>query len=511
MTEVTPARAREDVDPPEGTGPRLVLYSLVLTLFLSALDQTVVATALPTVAGRLHGLDHLAWVVTAYTLTAGVSMPLYGKLGDMYGRKPLFVLATVLFVLGSALSGLAQSMGQLIAFRGVQGLGAGGLMVLAMAIVADVTTPRERGRYMGFFGAVFGVASLAGPFVGGFLTDHLSWRWAFYVNVPLGAIALLISVTRLKLPRRKSPHRVDYAGALLLAGAIACVTLGTTWGGREQPWSSPTILGLGAGFVGLLTLFLVVESRAAEPLVPLRLLRDPTFTVASVATVLVGTALLAGATYLPLFLQFTAGADATSSGLLLFPMMAGMIFSSTVGGRLISHFARYKWAPVLGSALAALGTFLLSTMDLHTGRLLSGSYMALLGLGIGLVSQPLMLAIQTNAPRADLGAATSTATFAQRIGGAVGLSVLGAVFNGRLAGELATEVPARLSSQVPDTGSLSPKLVNALPGPLREGVRTAFSDTLTEVFLWMTPLLIAGFLLSLTLRNVRLGDDEPDA
>ena len=483
---------------------RAVVYSLMATLFLSALDQTVVATALPTIAGQLHGLRSLTWVVTAYTLSCGIAMPLYGKVGDMYGRKPAFVFATAVFVLGSAACAAAPSMGLLIAARVLQGIGGGGLMVLAMAIVADVTTPRQRGRYMGMFGALFGIASIAGPFVGGFFTDHLSWRWAFLVNVPLGVIALAISIATMKLPRHRSPHRIDIFGAVLLSGAISCLTLFATWGGQTYAWSSPVIVSLIVGFLLLLVGFLVVESEVREPIIPLSLFRNRVFVFAGVAVVLVGTAQMTAATYLPSLMQFTFGASATSSGLLLFPMMVGMIASSTVGGRLITRVGRYKWAPVLGTAVAAVAVFLLSTVTTGMSIAVPTTCMVLLGTGMGLAMQPLMMAVQLNSPPEHLGAATSTATFAQRVGASIGLAGLGAVFTSRLTGGLATQVPD--SVHLPDASSLTPDVVNDLPTDTRATVQDVFTGGLTDLLLATVPLLLVGLVVTLLLPDTRLED-----
>lgn len=492
--------------PPEKTSPgtRAVLYSLLATLFLSALDQTVVATALPTIAGDLGGLSSLTWVVTAYTLSCGIAMPLYGKIGDMYGRKPAFIFATAVFVLGSALCAVVPSMGLMIAARALQGIGGGGLMGLAMAIVAEVTTPRQRGRYMGMFGALFGIASIAGPLVGGFFTDHLSWRWAFLINVPLGVIALAISITRMRLPRRRSPHRIDIGGALLLSGAISCLTLFATWGGQTYAWSSPVIISLIVGFLVLLAAFLVVESRAAEPIIPLSLFRNRAFVLAAIAIVLVGTAQMTTATYLPSLMQFTFEASATSSGLLLFPMMAGMIASSTLGGRLITRVGQYKWAPTLGTGIAAAAVFLLSTVDAGLSVVVPTTYMVFLGIGMGLAMQPLMLAVQLNSPPQDLGAATSTATFAQRVGASIGLAGLGAIFTNRLASGLATGVPG--SADLPEAGSITPNVVHGLPTQVQDAVQQVFTDGLTDLLLATVPLLIIGFITTLLLPNTRLED-----
>ncbi|MGW6503668.1 MDR family MFS transporter [Nonomuraea angiospora] len=468
--------------------------SLMLTMFLAAVDQTVVATAMPTIVGELHGLESLSWLVTAFALTSGIATPLYGKLSDMYGRKNLYLSAIVLFVLGSALCGLAQSMGQLIAFRAFQGIGAGGLMVLTMTIAGDLVTPRERARYQGIFGGVFTLASIAGPILGGYLTQHVSWRWIFYINLPLGVIALAVAFAVLKLPRRVSPHRIDWLGAVLISGLLTCLTLFASWGGTLYAWSSPVVIGLGGGAVLLAVLFVLVERTAAEPVLPLRLFRDRTFTIPVASVVLMATAMLGAATFLPVFLQLATGASAADSGLLLLPMMAGMVVSSTLTGQIVHRFGRFKWFMVAGTALAGVAGLLFSTMDLGTSGFVSGTYMALFGAGLGMVMQNVLLVVQTTAAAADRGAATSAVTFARGVGGAVGVAVLGGVFSGRLA---------------PGQASLTPEAVQALPEAARHATQLAFSDAISGVFAWVGPILLAAALLLAFLRDVRLTDQAP--
>ncbi|MEV4572063.1 MDR family MFS transporter [Nonomuraea jabiensis] len=468
--------------------------SLMLTMFLAAVDQTVVATAMPTIVGELHGLESLSWLVTAFALTSGIATPLYGKLSDMYGRKNLYLSAIVLFVLGSALCGLAQSMGQLIAFRAFQGIGAGGLMVLTMTIAGDLVTPRERARYQGIFGGVFTLASIAGPILGGYLTQHVSWRWIFYINLPLGVIALAVAFAVLKLPKRVSPHRIDWLGAVLISGLLTCLTLFASWGGTLYAWSSPVVIGLGGGAVLLAVLFVMAERAAAEPVLPLRLFRDRTFTIPVASVVLMATAMLGAATFLPVFLQLATGASASDSGLLLLPMMVGMVVSSTVTGQLVHRFGRFKWFMVTGTALAGVAGFLFSTMDLGTGGLVSGAYMVLFGAGLGMVMQNVLLVVQTTTAAADRGAATSAVTFARGVGGAVGVAVLGGVFSGRLALGQA---------------SLTPEAIQALPEAARHATQLAFSDAISGVFAWVGPILLAAALLLAFLRDVRLTDQVP--
>jgi EmrB/QacA subfamily drug resistance transporter len=471
----------------------LVFAGLMSGVLLAALDQTIVATALPTIVGDLGGLAHLSWVVTAYLLASTTSTPLYGKISDLYGRKTVFQAAIVIFLVGSALSGLAQSMGQLIAFRTVQGLGAGGLMAVAIAIVGDVVSPRERGRYQGYIGAVFAVASVAGPLLGGFLVDHLSWRWAFYVNLPVGIAALLVTSVALDLPFRRTGHSVDYLGAALLVAGVTCMLLVTVWGGDRYGWGSPTILGLAAAGVLLLGAFAVQERRASEPVLPPRLFRDPVFRVATATLFLIGVAMFGAIVFLPLYLQVVGGASATSSGLLLLPLMAGIVTSSVVVGRVISRTGRYRWYPVAGTALMTIAMGLLATMDAGTSRTTASWYVALLGVGLGTVMPVMILAVQNAADQRDLGTATSAATFARSMGGSFGVALFGAILASRLAHQLPGVDPEALQA--------SPSQLRALPPAARQAVVEAVANSLHTVFLAAIPVALAAFLVVLFLRE----------
>ncbi|MCG7202569.1 MFS transporter [Streptomyces arenae] len=504
-----PAMAPSDAPAPEpapapGLGPRrtwLVFCGLMLALLLAALDQMIVATALPKIVGELHGLDRMSWAITAYLLTATIGLPVYGKLGDLIGRKGVFQFAILVFAVGSALAGRAQSMDQLIAFRAVQGVGAGGLMIGVQAIIADIVPPRQRGRFMGLIGAAFGLASVAGPLLGGYFTDHLSWRWCFYVNVPFGLVTLAVVTAVLKLPKPRARARFDVLGALLLAAASTCLVLLTSWGGTEYAWGSRVILGLGAGAVAATVLFLVVEHHAVEPLIPLRLFRDSVFNVSGLVGLVVGVALFGAASYLPTFLQMVDGASATESGLLMLPMMGGIVGASIITGQLISHTGRYRIHPVLGGGLSVLGMWLLSRLEVGTPRWQYSIWMAVLGAGIGMVMPVLVLAVQNSVRPTDLGTATSANNYFRQIGGSVGAAVFGTLFADRLTDALRHRLPARAGARLPDPEGLTPQLVHALPPALRDAYVRAYADAMPRIFLYLVPVLALGLLIACFLKE----------
>jgi EmrB/QacA subfamily drug resistance transporter len=484
----------------------VIMSGLMLGMLLAALDQTIVATALPTIVGDLGGLNHLSWVVTAYLVASTVTTPLYGKFSDIYGRKRTFQFAIVVFLFGSALAGLSQSMIELIAFRGLQGIGAGGLMTLAMTIIGDVVPPRQRGRYQGYMGAVFALASVIGPLLGGFFVDQLSWRWVFYVNIPVGAVALVVTSIVLDLPYTRMVHRIDWAGTVLLVSAVGSILLTVTWGGTQYAWGSPIIITLAIVGAILLAVFVVVERRAAEPVLPLHLFRNRVFAVSTATMFIVGLAMFGGIIYLPLFLQVVGRKSATSAGLLLLPLILGIVFTSIVSGRVISRTGRYKAFPVVGMLVMSLGLYLLSTMGPTTTEASAGVYMVVLGLGLGMVMQVLVLAVQNAVERRDLGTATGAATFLRSMGGSFGVALFGAVLSNRLATNLANMLPGgHLPAGVSEsTLRGSPKVILSLPPGVRGIVIDAFARSIDTVFLAAVPIALAGFAITLLLRELPL-------
>jgi EmrB/QacA subfamily drug resistance transporter len=509
---VTSATADTSQAPPEHEFSKeehrrilVILFALMLGMFLAALDQTIVATALPTIAGDLRGLNHLSWVVTAYLIASTISLPLWGKFGDLYGRKNFFQLSIVIFLIGSMLSGLSHTMIELIACRAIQGVGAGGLMVGSQAIIGDVIPPRQRGRYMGYFGAVFGLSSILGPLAGGWFTQHVSWRWIFYINVPIGIVALIAIALVLHIPTHRVPHKIDWWGTTFLSSGVVALILLTTWGGTTYAWGSTMIMTLGIGGVALLVIFCLIELRAPEPIIPLVLFRNRTFSAASAVGFVIGFTMFGAIIYLPLYLQIVHGASPTKSGLELLPMVGGMLVTFVLSGQLVTRTGRYKIFPILGSAVLAVGLALLANLGPQTAFGYVALYMVIVGLGLGLVMQVLVVAVQNSVPYSQLGTATATATFFRTIGGAFGVAVLGAVFNTQLLAKMRAHAsPAELKLISGGNITANPAEISHLPLAQRIQVIDAFSHSLQTVFIVAVPFAIVAFALSWLMKEIPL-------
>ncbi len=525
-----PGKPGEPGQPGRGSGPGIAhaegqepghgsvlasISALLMGLLLAALDQTIVATALPTIVSDLGGLEHLSWVVTAYLLASTAATPLWGKLGDQYGRKKLFQTAIVIFLIGSALCGVARNMPELIVFRAVQGLGGGGLIVLSMAIVGDLVPPRERGRYQGLFGAVFGATSVLGPLLGGVFTEHLSWRWVFYVNLPVGVVALAVIATSLHIPIRTRQHAIDYLGTLLIACLATCLVLLASLGGTTWAWGSVQIIGLAVLAVLLAMAFAAVERRAPEPVLPLRLFRIRTFSLAAVISFVVGFAMFGAMTYLPTFLQVVQGISPTSSGVHMLPMVFGLLLSSTVSGQIVSRTGRWKVFPVAGTGITVIGLVLLHQLDEFSSTAVMSAYFFVFGLGLGLVMQVLVLIVQNAVEYGDLGVATSGATFFRSIGASFGVAIFGTVFASRLASELASALAGRRLPPGVSVAALKadPRGISRLPPPLRSPVVHAYATAITDVFLYAAPIALLAFVLAWFLHEdpLRGSVTAPDA
>jgi len=504
-----PAAAVEGATDPTPRSPReirLVMIGLVVAMLLAMLDNLIVGTAMPTIVGDLGGAEHLSWVVTAYTLATAASTPIWGKLGDLYGRKGTFLTSIAIFLAGSALSGLSQSMTQLIAFRAVQGLGAGGLMVGVMSIMGALVAPRDRGKYQGMFAAVMALATIGGPLVGGFITDHLSWHWTFYINLPLGLVALAFIVITLKLPKVRSTAKIDYVGAALLTIGITSLVLITTWGGQEYAWGSKQILGLAALAAASLIGFCYVEQRVEEPMLPLDLFKNLNFTLVSVIGFIVGFAMFGAVTFLPLYQQTVQGASATNSGLLLMPMMFGMLVVSLVVGQAVTKTGKYRIYPIIGTAVMAGGSLLLSTLSTDTSRFTSACYMVVLGAGMGFLMQITMLVAQNSVELKDMGVASSTATLFRTIGGSFGVALFGALFNDRVTSTM-KESGAKAAGNL---GQMGPEALRKLPAPVQDAYHHAVSNGMHTVFLWGAVISLIAVAAAVFMREVPLrGAGQP--
>jgi len=503
MTEQpTPAEAAlvDDADDEAVAATRrhilLVFAGLMVTMLLASLDQMIFSTALPTIVGELDGVNHMLWVTTAYILASTITLPVYGKLGDLIGRKGLFITAIAIFMVGSVIGGLAHNMTWLIAGRAVQGLGGGGLLILAQAIIADVVPARQRGKYMGIMGGVFAISSVAGPLLGGWFTDSIGWRWAFWMNIPLGILAITSAAFFLRLPKNTNRNpSIDVAGISLLAVASTCLVLMTTWGGNTYDWNSPVIIGLILGAIVAGISFVVVERRAAEPIMPLHLFRQRNFNLTTVVGLIIGVAMFGALAYLPTYLQMVTGANATQAGLLIIPLMAALLITSIVSGQLVSKTGRYKWFPITGMVLVGISLFLLSTMTPTLAVWIICGYLAIMGLGLGMSMQILILIVQNTFPVTEVGTATASNNYFRQIGASLGSAIVGSLFVGKLTQLLGERLPSGGTSAEGGNNSLTPAVVRDLPQALHDVIVGAYNDALTPVFLYMVPLVVVGLIL----------------
>jgi len=492
---------------PDGKQPRsvrVVLLALMIAMLLAMLDNMIVGTAMPTIVGELGGLEHLSWVVTGYTLATAASTPIWGKLGDMYGRKGAFMTSIVLFLIGSALSGMAQDMGQLIGFRAIQGLGAGGLMVGVMAIIGDLIPPRERGKYQGMMAGVMAFAMILGPLVGGTITDHWGWRWSFYINLPLGIVALLAVSAVLHLPKKRKQGTIDYLGAGLLTLGISSIVLVTTWGGTEYAWGSARIMELIGIGVASLVGFVFWQTKAAAPIMPLHIFRSRNFTLMSVIGFITGFVMFGAVLFLPLYQQSVQGASATNSGLLLLPMLGAMLAVSMVAGRVTTNSGRYKVFPLAGSVLMIVGLFLLAQMDTGTTRLTSGLYMAVLGAGMGCLMQITMLVAQNSVEMKDMGVASSSTTLFRTLGSSFGVAIMGALFNHRVQDVMAERAGALGSKITEQSAQLDAASLAKLPAPAREAYQFAVSSGTHSAFLLGSVVAVVALVAAVFVKEVPL-------
>ncbi|MCI9888925.1 MFS transporter [Micrococcales bacterium 31B] len=482
----------------------VIISGLMLTMLLAQLDNMIVAPALPTIVGELGGMTHVAWVTTAYILTSTIATPIWGKFGDMYGRRRMFLAAIVLFLIGSALCGLSRNMTELILFRGFQGIGGGGLLVSVFSVMGVIIPPRNRGKYMGYFMAVMPAAMIAGPSLGGLITEHISWNWIFYVNLPLGIAALfVVNITMRGVPETLIKARLDTAGIVLAVLWIAALVLFASWGGTEFEWGSWQIIALGVVAVVGFVAFLFVEHRAEEPLIPLRFFAIRNYTLAAIVGFVVGFGMFGGMTFIPQYQQFVQGQNATNSGLLLMPMMLGMMAVSLTVGQIISRTGHYRVFPVVGTVIMIAALFELSRLDAHASILHTSLLLVLLGAGMGFLMQTTSLIAQNSVQMRDLGAATGTSTFVRNIGGSLGIAVLGSVFTHQLTGSLG-QLGGAAGGGEAASGSLTPEALQALPTAVQILVKQGMTDAVTEVFLVAALMSIAGFVASLFIKQVAL-------
>lgn len=489
----------------------LIFSALMAAMFLATLDQTIVSTAMPTIVGDLNGVKHQSWLVTIYLLGMTVAMPLYGKFGDMWGRKIIFLVAIGIFTIGSFGCGISQNFWELIAWRGFQGLGGGGLMILSQALIADIVPARDRGKYMGPLGGLFAISSVVGPTLGGLFTQHASWRWCFWINVPLGIAAFLVAVFALKLPSHRSDKKIDIWGIVFMVAATSQLVLFTSWGGHDYDWNSPTILLLIAGTIVAAMLLVVVENRATEPIIPVYLFKNSTFVTTTVIGLCLGMGMFAAIAYMPTFMQMSTGTDVTGSGLLMLPMMGGLMLTTIVSGILISRTGRYRIYPVVGTLVAAGAVSLLTTMSSSTSMVTVGAMIFVLGFGIGLVMQVIILVVQNAVNPHLVGTATSTNNYFREIGASLGTALFGSIFTTRLTdkfSEAAHKLPPSAAKRAPSGDSITPEVINNLPARIHDVVVGAYADALAPAFWYLVPVLGVAFVFALFIPQLKLSDES---
>jgi len=488
-----------------------VFVALMMAMFIGSLDQTVVSTALPTIVGELGGVEHMMWITTAYMLCSTITMPLYGKLGDLFGRKYLFICALSLFAMGSAVCGCGGTMASLIVGRAMQGLGGGGLMILSQSIVADIFPPKERGKYMGIMGAAFGVSAVVGPLLGGWFTDSIGWRWCFWINIPLVLVALVLAMKFLPHAAHEGSKRFDIPGFAAMAAATACLVLALSWGGNSYDWNDPIIIGLFIGCIVFAVAFVVIEHHAPDPLIPLRFFKNRNFLFATCVGLLLMVGMMGVVSYMPTYIQITRGQNATISGYLMLPMMVGIMITATLSGVFASKFDRIKWMPIASALLAAAACYMLSTLTTDTSTVIMCVFLFILGFGIGLGQQICVLMVQNEFGIEEVGTATSSNNFFREIGATIGSTVVGSVFTANLTANLTSYTAGLSGASNLDASSITPALVRSLAQPLQGAVQNAYNDALTPIYFALVFVLVVAALLACMLREVPLAASNEES